>query len=140
MLSPSEYSTLMSSRPIVTTQTVNHISDLAISSSTLRLRDRPHVADRETLDAALAFAEEVVLREVELVGEVTCGYRSKRDIEFFTEIKTYFFTTDMDFWRIVFKPEIPWRELAYGASRCGVYIFVFLLASALLFERKEITT
>lgn len=61
-------------------------------------------------------------------------------IEFFSEIKAYFFTTDMDFWRIVFKPEIPWRELAYGASRCGVYIFVFLLASALLFERKEITT
>ena len=61
-------------------------------------------------------------------------------VEFFSEIKTHFFTTDMDFWRIVFKPEIPWREVAYGAARCGVYIFVFLLASAVLFDRKEITT
>ncbi|MDP3939654.1 MAG: ABC transporter permease [Deltaproteobacteria bacterium] len=61
-------------------------------------------------------------------------------VEFFTEIKSHFFTTDMDFWRIVFKPEIPWREIAYGASRCGVYIFTLLLVSAVLFERKDITT
>lgn len=61
-------------------------------------------------------------------------------VEFFSEIKSHFFTTDMDFWRIVFKPQIPWREVGYGVSRCGVYIFSLLLASAVLFERKDITT
>jgi ABC-2 type transport system permease protein len=61
-------------------------------------------------------------------------------VEFFSAIKPHFFTTDMDFWRMVFKPEIPWREIAYGASRCGVYIFTLLFASLLLFERKDIST
>lgn len=61
-------------------------------------------------------------------------------VEFFSAIKPHFFTTDMDFWRIVFKPEMPWREIAYSASRCGVYIFSFLLAAVLIFERKDITT
>ena len=61
-------------------------------------------------------------------------------VEFFSEIKPYFFTTDMDFWRLVFKPQIPWRELAYSASRCGIYVFSLLVASVLIFERKDITT
>ena len=60
-------------------------------------------------------------------------------VEFFSDIKTYFFTTDMDFWRVVFKPDIPWREVAYSASRCGVYIFSFVLASVILFDRKDIS-
>ncbi len=61
-------------------------------------------------------------------------------VEFFSAIKSHFFTTDMDFWRIVFMPDISWREIAYGASRCGVYIFSLLLAAVLLFERKDIST
>jgi ABC-2 type transport system permease protein len=61
-------------------------------------------------------------------------------IEFFSAIKSHFFTTDMDFWRLVFVPDISWREIAYGASRCGVYIFSLLLAALLLFERKDIST
>jgi ABC-2 type transport system permease protein len=61
-------------------------------------------------------------------------------VEFFSDIKSYFFTTDMDFWRIVFKPQIPWRDLAHSASRCGVYVFGLLLASVVIFERKDITT
>lgn len=61
-------------------------------------------------------------------------------VEFFSDIKPYFFTTDMDFWRVVFKPEIPWRELAWSAMRCGAYIFGLLLAAVVLFERRDITT
>jgi hypothetical protein len=61
-------------------------------------------------------------------------------VELFSAIKSHFFTTDMDFWRVVFMPDIPWREIAYGASRCGVYIFSLLLAALLLFERKDIST
>jgi ABC-2 type transport system permease protein len=61
-------------------------------------------------------------------------------VEFFSDIKPYFFTTDMDFWRVVFKPEIPWRELAWSAMRCGAYIFGLLLAAVVIFERRDITT
>jgi ABC-2 type transport system permease protein len=61
-------------------------------------------------------------------------------VEFFSDIKPYFFTTDMDFWRVVFKPEIPWRELAWSAMRCGAYIFGLLLVAVVLFERRDITT
>ena len=61
-------------------------------------------------------------------------------VEFFSDIKPYFFTTDMDFWRVVFKPEIPWRELAWSALRCGAYVFGLLLAAVVLFERRDITT
>jgi len=61
-------------------------------------------------------------------------------VEFFSDIKAYFFTTDMDFWRVVFKPEIPWREAAWSAFRCGAYIFGLLLAAVVLFDRRDITT
>ncbi len=94
--------------------------------------------------AALAFFLSVITRSpvVSVTGAILAYMvlTVVGRVEFFTEIKSHFFTTDMDFWRIVFKPEIPWRELAYGASRCGVYIFALLLASAVLFERKDITT
>ena len=61
-------------------------------------------------------------------------------IDFFQNLRPYFFTTDMDFWRDVFKPEIPWHLSLHYASRCGVYIFSFLLASTLWFDRKDITS
>jgi ABC-2 type transport system permease protein len=61
-------------------------------------------------------------------------------VEFFSDIKTYFFTTDMDFWRVIFKPEIPWREMGYSAARCGAYIFALLFIAVVIFERKDITT
>lgn len=61
-------------------------------------------------------------------------------VEFFSDIKPYFFTTDMDFWRIVFRPEIPWREIAWSGMRCGAYIFGLLLATVIVFERRDITT
>src|SRR6476620_9932352 len=32
-------------------------------------------------------------------------------VEFFEHLRPYFFTTDMDFWRNVFKPDIPWQSL-----------------------------
>lgn len=61
-------------------------------------------------------------------------------IEFFEHLRPYFFTTDMDFWRDVFKPEIPWRSFYHYGSICGAYIFGLLLAAVTIFDRKDITT
>jgi ABC-2 type transport system permease protein len=61
-------------------------------------------------------------------------------IEFFVTLRPFFFTTDMDFWRDVLKPEVPWHNFYHYASTCGVYIFGLLLLSVLIFERKDITS
>jgi ABC-2 type transport system permease protein len=61
-------------------------------------------------------------------------------IEFFETLRPYFFTTDMEFWRDVLKPEIPWRDLNHYVATCGAYIFGILLTSVLIFERKDITS
>ena len=59
-------------------------------------------------------------------------------VDFFVDLKPYLFTTDMEFWREVFKPEIPFNELLYRACRCGMYSVSFLLAGLVVFERKDI--
>ncbi|MCI0625995.1 MAG: ABC transporter permease [Acidobacteria bacterium] len=59
-------------------------------------------------------------------------------VDFFVDLKPYLFTTDMEFWREVFKPEIPLNELLYRACRCGMYSAAFLLAGLVVFERKDI--
>ena len=61
-------------------------------------------------------------------------------IEFFVALKPFFFTTDMDFWRDVLKPDVPWHDLYHYASTCGAYTFGLLLLSVLIFERKDITS
>jgi ABC-2 type transport system permease protein len=61
-------------------------------------------------------------------------------IEFFVDLRPFFFTTDMDFWRDVLKPQVPWPNLYHYASTCGAYIFGLLLAAVFVFERKDITT
>jgi ABC-2 type transport system permease protein len=59
-------------------------------------------------------------------------------VDFFVDLKPYLFTTDMEFWREVFKPEIPVNELLYRACRCGMYSVSFLLAGLVVFERKDV--
>ena len=61
-------------------------------------------------------------------------------VEFFEHLRPYFFTTDMDFWRDVFKPEIPWQSFGRYGSICGAYIFGILLLAVVIFDRKDITT
>src|ERR1044071_9209898 len=61
-------------------------------------------------------------------------------VEFFEHLRTYFFTTDMDFWRDVFKPEIPWQSFQHYGSICGAYTFGTLLLALIIFERKDIKT
>ena len=61
-------------------------------------------------------------------------------VEFFEHLRPYFFTTDMDFWRDVFKPEIPWQSFGRYGSICGDYIFGTLLLAVGIFDRKDITT
>lgn len=61
-------------------------------------------------------------------------------IEFFSALNPYFFTTDMDFWRSVLKPNIPWHNSYHYAFTCSAYIFGLLLTALLIFERKDITT
>lgn len=61
-------------------------------------------------------------------------------IEFFEHLRPYFFTTDMDFWRDVFKPEVPWLSFIHYGSICGAYIFGTLLVALAVFERKDITS
>ena len=59
-------------------------------------------------------------------------------IEFFEHLRPYFFTTDMEFWRYVFKPEIPWQSFWHYACVCGAYTVGLLLATVVIFERKDI--
>lgn len=61
-------------------------------------------------------------------------------IEFFEHLRPYFFTTDMDFWRDVFKPNIPFSSFYHYASICGAYIFGLLLTALVIFDRKDITS
>jgi len=61
-------------------------------------------------------------------------------VEFFEHLRPYLFTTDMDFWRDVFKPEIPWQSFGRYGSICGAYIFGILLLAVTIFDRKDITT
>ena len=59
-------------------------------------------------------------------------------VEFFEHLRPYFFTTDMDFWRDVFKPQIPWQSFWHYACVCGAYTAGLLLATVVIFERKDI--
>jgi ABC-2 type transport system permease protein len=61
-------------------------------------------------------------------------------VEFFEHLQPYFFTTDMDFWREVFKPNIPWQSFWHHAYVCGAYTTGLLLATVVIFERKDIVT
>lgn len=61
-------------------------------------------------------------------------------IEFFENLRPFFFTTDMDFWRDVLKPEIPWHNLYHYVATCGAYVFGLLLTAVLIFERRDITS
>jgi ABC-2 type transport system permease protein len=61
-------------------------------------------------------------------------------VEFFEHLRPYFFTTDMDFWRDVFKPDIPWQSLWHHACVCGAYTTGLLLTTVVIFERKDIVT
>jgi ABC-2 type transport system permease protein len=61
-------------------------------------------------------------------------------IEFFEHLRPYFFTTDMDFWRDVFKPTVPWNSFYHYASVCGIYTFGLLFTAATIFDRKDITS
>jgi ABC-2 type transport system permease protein len=60
-------------------------------------------------------------------------------IEFFVTLRPFFFTTDMEFWRDVLKPEVPWANFYHYAATCGAYIFGLLSAAVVIFERKDIT-
>src|SRR5258705_7747236 len=61
-------------------------------------------------------------------------------IEFFEHLRPYFFTTDMDFWRDVFKPDIRWQSLWHNACIWGAYTTGLLLTTVIIFERKDIVT
>jgi len=60
-------------------------------------------------------------------------------IEFFAALRPFFFTTDVDFWREVLKPEVPWPNVWHYAGTCGAYIFGLLLTAVVIFDRKDIT-
>jgi ABC-2 type transport system permease protein len=61
-------------------------------------------------------------------------------VEFFEQLRPYFFTTDMEFWRDVFKPEIPLQSLWHYACVCGAYTAGLLLSTVIIFERKDVVT
>ena len=61
-------------------------------------------------------------------------------VEFFEHLRPYFFTTDMEFWRDVFKPEIPLQSLWHYACVCGAYTAALLLSTVIIFERKDVVT
>jgi len=59
-------------------------------------------------------------------------------VDFFVDLRPYLFTTDMEFWRDVLKPEVPWQDFYHYTATCGAYIFGLLLLSVLIFERRDI--
>jgi ABC-2 type transport system permease protein len=61
-------------------------------------------------------------------------------VEFFEHLRPYFFTTDMEFWRDVFKPEIPLQNLWHYTCVCGAYTAGLLLSTVIIFERKDVVT
>src|SRR6185295_19253204 len=61
-------------------------------------------------------------------------------LDLFEHLRPYFFTTDMDFWRDVLKPAIPWCSFYHYGSICGAYIFGILWAAIAIFDRKDITS
>lgn len=61
-------------------------------------------------------------------------------VEFFEHLRPYFFTTDMEFWRDVFKPEIPVQNLWHYACVCGAYTAGLLLSTVIIFERKDVVS
>jgi ABC-2 type transport system permease protein len=61
-------------------------------------------------------------------------------VEFFEHLRPYFFTTDMEFWRDVFKPEIPVQSLWHYACICGAYTAGLLLSTVIIFERKDVVS
>src|SRR6185295_4823208 len=61
-------------------------------------------------------------------------------VEFFEHLRPYFFTTDMEFWRDVFKPDIPWQNLWHYGFICGIYTTSLLPTTVIIFERKDIVT
>ena len=61
-------------------------------------------------------------------------------VEFFEHLRPYFFTTDVEFWRDVFKPEIPLQSLWHYACVCGAYTAGLLLSAVIIFERKDVVT
>jgi ABC-2 type transport system permease protein len=61
-------------------------------------------------------------------------------VDFFEALRPYFFTTDMDFWRDVLKPVIPWNSFYHYGSVCGAYTFGILAAAAVIFDRKDIVS
>jgi ABC-2 type transport system permease protein len=61
-------------------------------------------------------------------------------VDFFVDLRPYLFTTDMEFWRDVFKPRIPMTDLLHHGCRCGMYSVALLFAGLVVFERKDILT
>ena len=59
-------------------------------------------------------------------------------LDFFEHLRPYFFTTDMDCWRDVLKPTIPWRSFYHYATVCGAYIFGIVAAAVVIFDRQDI--
>lgn len=55
-------------------------------------------------------------------------------------IHPYLFTSYFDVFFAPFSDPIPWREITGDVGKLGIFIFVFYLASAISFIRKEITT
>lgn len=93
--------------------------------------------------AAIAFLFSVLLDSA--VNAVICAVslylvlHIVGSVELFSAIKPYFFTVDMECWKDVFKPQIPWREYAFSACKCGVYTTGALLLATLRFERMDVT-
>ncbi|HJZ79979.1 MAG TPA: ABC transporter permease [Pyrinomonadaceae bacterium] len=84
------------------------------------LCENPSIATVSTLALYLAF---------HIVGRV----------EFFEQLRPWLFTTDMDFWRDVFKPDMPVQSFLHYGSLCGAYTFGTLLTATAIFDRKDIT-
>ena len=62
------------------------------------------------------------------------------EIQYFSTMRPYLFTTYTGFWKGVFYQEIGWEEMQRSAGFCGLYSAVFLLAAYVVFRWKDVKT
>lgn len=71
-------------------------------------------------------------------AHITCTVLG--EVQFFTALKPYLFTTYMSFWKGVFSPTIDWEAMVRPACYCGLYAAGFLIVAFAVFVWRDIKT
>ena len=59
------------------------------------------------------------------------------EIHFFEDLRPFLFTSELGYWRALFREEVDGRELARGAAKLAGWSFLFLSLALLRFRTRE---